>query len=95
MTGGLVLSVGDEDVASAVRVTAFLPASVDTVPGSVRSPWWMEVWGRDEVAAAFGCGTTRILNTPPVVDSAAWPAHSNSFHDRGTWNEFEPGLTPL
>lgn len=29
MTGGLVLSVGDEDVASAVRVTAFLPASVD------------------------------------------------------------------
>lgn len=45
MTGGLVLSVGDEDVASAVRVTAFLPASVDTVPGSVRSPWWMEVWG--------------------------------------------------
>lgn len=54
MTGGLVLSVGDEDVASAVRVTAFLSASVDTVPGSVRSPWWMEVWGRDEVAAAFG-----------------------------------------
>lgn len=54
MTGGLVLSVGDEDVASAVRVTAFCRRVWTTVPGSVRSPWWMEVWGRDEVAAAFG-----------------------------------------